>query len=536
MPRLPHNFPTLRRFGDGNHRQTVLLLGAGISHGLVPLTNDLLEEKRADAESTLGCTSTSKNLYEWADDILGQLKARNDSNPKLVLAQSLDIPFDPRWRGCVSVQRNTPRHRVIARFGREGLWHQIWSLNWDCIQESAFENVGIKHDGEDARLPWPTVFKCFVTAANCQTMGEEYTVKIVKPHGCVMALVKAEEAKKEGNNPRSVELAERFLITKTELDSIHPNPANGTQSFIFTTLCTELDSHPFAIVGWKAAEDYLLDYMDTHVRPVLAERTLANDELSIIVPTFRDTHNRLASFYSKNKSTSHIPVKHDTGFTLDKFFLWLQALYAIGCLNQWAPDAEKPVLEQLAAEIQQPPDPPLFVNNWVDNFLTVWVRLCWRCELIECRDRNGQPVMASHICLESRDEHIPWSIENIDRPELKAASRFLAALHHSGNGDDWDYGKFPGGLYRENHLIIPLPAWSNMAPNDLRGLKPLIDAIKQEGDGYIDKLSVLFLCPASEDVILDDKKKEIKEVLARQLALARFARSESIDEIRLEDL
>jgi hypothetical protein len=98
---------------------------------------------------------------------MAQLEARGNPNPKLALAQSLDIPSEPRWLGGVATQRNTPRHRVIARFARERLWDQIWSLNWDCVQESAFENVGIKHNAPDANLPWPTTYNTFITAADC---------------------------------------------------------------------------------------------------------------------------------------------------------------------------------------------------------------------------------------------------------------------------------------------------------------------------------------------------------------------------------
>jgi len=138
------------------------MLGAGMSIGRVPGPGWLLEEKRASAELKLGCNSIlpaiplppAEHLYLWANDIMTQLTARHDPNPKLTLALSLDIPSDPRWLGCISTQRNSASHRVIARFAREGMWDQIWSLNWDCLQESAFENVGIRREGPDALLPW----------------------------------------------------------------------------------------------------------------------------------------------------------------------------------------------------------------------------------------------------------------------------------------------------------------------------------------------------------------------------------------------
>src|SRR5208282_3398153 len=198
MPLLPHNSPTLRQIGNGNHRLSVLLLGAGMSYELVPGPGPLLAEKRATAEARLGCVSAlpelpaspvppANYLYKWADDIMAQLAANGDPTPKLTLAESLDIPHESRWLGCITTQRSPPRHRVIARFAREGLWDQIWSLNWDCVQESALDNIGIRRgepDEPDDGMPWPTVFKTLVTAAECAQIGEQFSVKIIKPHGC----------------------------------------------------------------------------------------------------------------------------------------------------------------------------------------------------------------------------------------------------------------------------------------------------------------------------------------------------------------
>lgn len=516
-----------------------------MSHGLVPMAGELLKEKRENAELKLGCNSglsntsspSAEDLYKWSDDIFKQLTDRGDRNPKLTLAQSLDITADPCWRGNISTERDKPRHRVIARFAREGLWDQIWSLNWDCIQESAFENVGIKRDGTDAQLEWPTVFHVFVTAAECAQMGASYSVKIVKPHGCVMALVEAEAAMNKDDDSYSIQLAKRFLIKKTELESLaHVPDGDETQEFIFATLHSKLSSLPFVIAGWKASEKYILDYIERKVRPTLDARTLAIDELSIIVPTFRDTdggHERLAKIYSKDKHTTHIPVDK-TDFTMDRLFLWLQALYAIGRLDLCATDADKVALAELTVEIQQPPDIPLFIIDWVDNFLPVWVRLCWRCGLVRCRNRRYEIVIPEDINMESRDEHIPWKLQGIERPELIAASRLLAALQRSDNRDLWSFEMFPGGLYRDNQLIIPLPTWNGAPPNDLRGLKVLIDAIKQHGDGYIERLGVLFLASDPTKVIPDTTKMVLKELVARDLAIARFARSSEIEEIELE--
>jgi len=549
MPTLPHNFPTLRRRGNGNHRPSVLILGAGMSYGLVPLPGPLLAEKRANAEAALGCTSAvpvdpnppPEHLYQWADDIRNELSARGDPNPKLTLAESLDIPREKRWLGCISTQRNTPRHRVVARFAREGLWHQIWSLNWDCVQESALENVGIKRCAADGQMPWPTVFNTLVTAAECAQMGEPNSIKVIKPHGCVMALVNAQQVKAIGNTARSITLAERFLITATELHSLAPAVANGAeQQFIFATLLTALSSHPFVVTGWSVSEQYLIDHIKADVEPHLQnpdrQPPIAADELSVIDRVFNPQgHTSLAGFYGRDAVTAHIDVGQP-GFSTDELFLWLQALYAVGFLRLRAPAIDQPALDELATKIEQPPDDPVFIISWVDNFLSVWVRLCWRCGLVVWENQNAERVEIDDLALESRDEHIPWHLSGAARPELTAASRLLVALYRSGHSMDWDYELFPGGFYRDFHLVIPIPFWTSGPPNDLRGLKPLIDAIKQHGESYIVTLSLVFVGTDTASVITDASKEVCKQLVASYFSMARFANADDIKVIQLEDL
>ena len=549
MPILPHNFPTLRLRGNGNHRPSVLILGAGMSYGLVPLPGPLLAEKRAHAEATLGCSSAvpvdpnppADHLYQWADDITNELIARGDPNSKLTLAESLDIPYETRWLGCISTQRNTPRHRVVARFARERLWDQIWSLNWDCVQESALENVGIKRRATDGQMPWPTVFNTFITAAECAQMGEPNSVKVVKPHGCVMALVEAQQARAIGNTARSITLSERFLITATELRSLDPAVANNpAQQFIFATLLTSLCSQPFVVAGWSASEQYLIDRINSGVRPVLQDPNrqppLASDELSIIDRQFNaQGHTSLAGFYGRDAATTHIDVGQP-GFCTDELFLWLQALYAVGCLRLRALAVDHPALDELASEIEQPPANPTFVISWVDNFLPVWIRLCWRCGLVVCENQNAERVEIDDVALESRDEHIPWTLQNIQRPELSTAARLLAALHRSGHATDCNCDQFPGGLYRDFQLVIPIPVWASGPPNDLRGLKALIDAIKQHGAGYIERVALVFVGLDPANVISDETKRVWKQLVARDLSMARFANADYIETIQLEDL
>ena len=504
-----------------------------MSYGLVPGPIDLLTSKRATAEAHLHINSAATDLYEWSEDILNELVARGDSNPKLTLANSLDIPYEDYWMAYVSAPRSTPRHRVIARFAREKLWDQIWSLNWDCVQENAFESVGIVRDGVDAGMPWPTVFRWFVTAADCAAIAEDNSVKIIKPHGCVMALVKAEEAESHGDHEHALQLANRFLVTRSELANLAPTP--GTQQFIFATLCNKLSSLPFVTVGWSASERYLLDYIEQQIAPSLAAQTLAVDELSVVDINFNnDGHTRLAGFYGKDASSAHIRVEPPT-LDLDGLFLWVQGLYGVTSLISWSDGRDRDTLNQIKDQLLQPPADRPFVLRWIDIFLPVWVRLCWRCGLISCRDEAQQPIRSDDIKLDKPDEHIPWVLKYIERPELQCAATLLAALYRSGDGNNWNVEKYPGGFYKDQLLVVPLPSWQDIIPNDLRGLKTLIDALKTHGAGYIDEVRVLFLADEAT-AIPDSRKQMLKDLVARDLALVRFAKASDIGEIRLEDL
>ncbi len=355
-----------------------------------------------------------------------------------------------------------------------------------------------------------------------------------------MALVDAQMAKASGNVGRSVTLAQRFLITATELSSLDPSVANApAQQLIFANVLVSLCSQPFVVAGWSASEKYLIDYIESRVRPVLQDPyrqpPLAADELSVIDRVFNPQgHTTLATFYGKTAATAHIDVGQP-GFSTDDLFLWLQALYAVGCLRLRALAIDQPALDELAAEIEQPPNVPVFMISWVDNFLPVWVRLCWRSGLVTCENRNAVQVEIDDVALESRDEHIPWTLPYIHRPELVAASRILAALHRSLHGTHWNYDQFPGGIYMDLRLVIPIPVWASVPPNDLRGLRPLIDAIKQHGPGYIERVALVFVGHDPSSVISDDTKRVWKQLVARDLSMARFANADKIEEMRLED-
>ena len=528
---VPHTFPTLRRSNGVPHRRSLLLMGAGMSYGLVPLPPKLLEEKGAKASLALGCAPpvAGETLYAWADRAVAHLTAAHNGNPKLALGRSLDLLSEQRWLGSAATERSAPRHRVVARFGREGLWEQVWSFNWDCVQESALENVGITRNAVDPRLPWPTGFRTFITAQECPQVAEENMVHVIKPHGCVRALSDAERESDAGNDPRALQLATRFLITQTELTSLNPN-GDPTHVFIFATLCSRMSAHPLVTVGWSASETYLLEHIENTVRPQLAMRVLAADELSIVDLAFHIGHPRLAQCYSKTAAQAHVPVGA-TGLTTDDLFLWVQALYGLERLRLavGARPADVQAIAAIEMLLAAPPDDRHFSIEWVDNFLPVWVRLCWRCGLVPYYDAQNQLLPVEEFNLERRDEHVPWNLSGCARPDLTAAAILIAALQRSGSGATWDSTNFPGGLYRasDSLLVVPLPGWRTSADNELRGLQPLINALQRSGAQPVERLGILPLMtdeaqPSSSDVAV------LRESLAHRIGMAAFAQSDRI--------
>ena len=125
-------------------------------------------------------------------------------------------------------------------------------------------------------------------------------------------------------------------------------------------------------------------------------------------------------------------------------------------------------------------DHPLLA--FADSFLSAWVRLCWRANLVPCAG-----FQVHQLRLELRDFHIPWHVLGLVRDDLASAGHLLSLL--SAAPGQWNFELFPGALWRENsgRLIIPLPAWSSRP--DFRALVPTFAEIKQT-KGFISSVSV----------------------------------------------
>lgn len=501
-----------------------------MSNGLVPSVMDVTR-KCPEAEKKLkfliprndGDLDKPGYLYDWAEQIYQRLLERQEPLPKLKIADALAILDNPAWLGKVDMPlRGTwPRHRVVARFAREKRWHAIWSLNWDCLLEVGLESVGFDEVQPLTEQPWPTIYVTYVTPDDAQSSAHEDAVTVYKPHGCVKSLIKAEEEHNKGNRHAAKLLAGRFVITKKELSELEGKLRNSADRLFYCHLYSHLAEHPLLGVGWSVSEDYLIDL----ARKALETRIDRScpDELTIVDIEFNNNgHKQLAKYYDRDESTAHVKVSRNSdGLSTDKLFLWIQTLYALECLrkhskvNSYAIQAiynrfQKPVCED-------------FVISWVDNFLPAWVRLCWRAGLVPYI-KNGKQIPRYSIRIEKPDEHIPWEIDGIPRPDLFTAAHLLARIGVNAKG--WNFNKFPGGLWKETKglLVIPLPAWGQRS--DLSGLRPLLRQLEQDV-GYVRELSIL---PLHHDITAQITKDAIAILKIRVASLTRKIQFASITE------
>jgi len=492
MYSIPHTFPSLVDLGD--HPRPVLLIGAGMSNGIAPMPHELLKElapKQQEIEQRLSCQtgytlgSDPPNLYEWAGYVIDGLEKAglSESDAKRRLADEIGILRDPRFRAQVDIplRGNTPRHRVVARLVREARWTSIWSLNWDVVLESALESVGLTQDTNGTpRLPqkWPEWFAAWTQPDPVPTIGNK-TFRLIKPHGCVSKLLNGHST---------------FLIATKELGSIGaqwgPNHAWLQSDFM---------RRPLVTAGWRASEGYIQDIVRDTMKKGTLGATGQADTLSIV-----DIRNEpwpeqasLMTCYGKDKGTAYVQIEKTQFPLLDDLFIWLQTRYGLNCLVKIFDGKDQEIANTLRGhlEVLKAPDCGLLFNKWFDDFLPVWVRLCFNSgRLLFVVNANNLPSNA--IPTHRRDEHIPWGDHDVLRPDLSAAGYLLNALLKSDR--NWDFSEFPGGLWdiSERRLILPLPAWKPERPLQLSALKPLVESRHWSHKGKIKHLSIL---PVSDD-------------------------------------
>lgn len=502
MAQLPHQFEKL----TSKEEKAVLMVGAGLSYGIVPMAAGLLpiaqkvaEELNLSSELFSHIDTTSDEgkrsaIYHYSDVIL---KAYPD---KLAYVKKLGILENPKWYAKVDLplRGTTPRHRVIARFAREDLWHEIWSFNWDIILESALEAVGFERSRlEGVKQPWNTLFDSLVTYDDLAPAPPHNVFRIFKPHGCLNAM-KTSEALCVSNPAKSKEIADRFMIGNDELTNYNDWSSDEPGKTFLSQLHTSLNNH-IMIVGWSLPEKYVHEKLVYIMNPVEGD----DEQLSIIDPFYQEGHRVISQRYKQDKSKVHFSVAPtQSTLSTDKLFLALQTKYSLKQLLANT-DNSTPAYSSIQNSLNDCNLGNAKDNllTWADDFLPAWVRLCWRSGIITLR--SFQP---HDIRLEKHDVHIPYCGVEVSRTDLEMAGEIFHLIQQSRQY--WDFSSFPGGLwdYEKRRLVIPLP---NADYNSLYALKPLIQTIEQK-IGFIAGIVIL---PISHQSIPKSSYKKIRNAI-----------------------
>lgn len=521
---IPHCFPSLV---DETTLQTVLIVGAGLSYGHLPILVEL-KSKLNKAANKLGIATDDDfyDFYELAEVVLQSLNVgKTDAESRLWLAEELGLLDDRRWFGDTGlpISGNTPRHRVIARFAVERRLRAVVSLNWDTLLEAALDSVGLAADGAKIPRPWEiTAHTSAIDETHMPSLGNAHVFPVIKPHGCVRNLEQARrQFRSTGTTPFVI-----FKLIKTELDNLPPEQ----KTLIDMEVQGYIAKCPLIAIGWKAGEDYLRNTVSETAKKAQHK----NQDAFTLVDLFWDkNHTEIAAAYGKNDDEAFAEVKANAPPTTDCLFQWLQARYALNKLMA-SSLANQAKLLLLLQQLDQPVHGH-FILRWVDCWLPTWVRLCWRAGVMQGNNPyTNQKIEPWDIPVMPRDVHVPWGTMTGDRRELQAAAKLLAVL-----GSDlsrFDFEKFPGGFWDADTriLYIPLPGWKGTAqPADLAALNPLIEALRSLG--FVQDINLVWL--DTEDTPPDQTRcDQLAAQVRRLMPLEKFARSDALTWIDLETL
>lgn len=498
-----------------------------MSYGLAKLPSEILP-LCPEAEIKLGCNTTNMDysadnqdgefrLYDWAEEKINELISKGKQCPRLDLAKALGLTTDDGMLGIAQMPlaKMSPRHRIVARLAVEQRFESIWTLNWDMWLERAFEAVGLMQDKTStSNLPWPTSYSTFITQEDRQKIARDKIVRLFKPHGCIDALLKAKNELAEGETEKARDLSERFMIARKDFYNWIERASPADKSF-GQQLSLKLPVSPLIVVGWSVSEPYFHTFLsDNDQFNQLDElKNDHKDALTVIDPEFKQGHVDLSAKYAMDESSTHFQVvKGPYPYSTNELFQWIQVRYALSKIRDIVTEstAIKDLIDDLLQNKLEKPNSPHYTTSWVDDFLPAWSRLCWRDRYVPARD-----IRSYHIPNEA-DAHIPWDIELIDRPDLKAAANMLIALN--GTTKTWHFDKHPGMILdsKGKLLIIPVPNWEpDNRQHSIVGIKALIRSFHNGNRrGPIRQISVL---PLSVDRAVADQQRveDWKSLIAR---------------------
>lgn len=526
-----------------------LIVGAGLSVPLVPLPNQLASDfadRQREIEQALQIDTEYKfvkkqadELYCWAGHCIKQLmkNGTTEIQAKQRLVRAMGLLEDERFaaNAKVPLRGTTPRHRVLARFAREGDIHSMWSLNWDLWLEAAFEAVGLTRltavsDETTMALPrdWKKAYQVWLPPD--VPASKRNSITLYKPHGCIQAL--------------SEQTNSTFRITESELST----PASDD---VKHRLQGDLGGRPICAIGWGATEENLQEIFTE------SASTLLKGELTVIglnwndgVPSAEMRHSRLASNFSQVESNTLCTVKPTGRGTTDDLMQWIQALRSLRRLYKVVEKDDSndgSILGLLGTQIKTfsslvyRDDIDGWALSWFDTFFPVWVRLCFTSKALVFQ--NDGDVLPGALSLVPRDAHIPLNDTTTKRLDILTGAYLYCSLLSSGVvvQSELDFESYPGAYWHEitRTLLIPVPMWSDPAHISFAALKPLVESRHWAGMSRVGRVCMLRvnLDPLSQEDPTGNERIGIwKQQFCSLMRLRAFVDAEKIDDQEIADL
>lgn len=472
-----------------------LIIGAGFSTPQVRLPVHLAThyaKKQSEIEKALGIATgfdfqldgTGKannpdDLYCWTGrcvEELDKVTGATKETAKRKFINAIGLLEDQQFAATANIplRGTTPRHRVVARFAREGCVYSLWSLNWDLWLEAAFEAVGLVRRNSASpnftdELPtsWKKSYRVFLPSDppdennNC--------IPLYKPHGCIGAF--------------AAQTDDTFKITKAELEM-------DVLVDVKLRLQAQLAGKPVCAIGWGATEGNLQSiFVDCATANQLQKGKLTIVSLSWNddVETTDSRHSKLAENFLQDVTNTFCSVQRNTPGTTDDLMQWIQALRTLRLFEKVVRSlspTNSAVLLQLEKQIEIFKQPIFFGSpfdwalRWFDTFVPVWSRVCFSLKALVFQKYGDVPVGA--LPMMRRDEHIPLNDNTTKRWDILSAANLYCVLLSMDTAmqSELDFETFPGAFWHAptRSLLIPTPMWGDVVDISLAAIKPLMES------------------------------------------------------------
>jgi len=544
----------------------IILNGAGLSIDFVPTTSQL-QEQFPQILDKMTLPESSKNrlrdkLREWRNEVgiwLGKAATEfveclkeiiencgfdniqdTSLRAKAQLLDYMDFRSNMAWLGKyeVSIMENRARYRVISRLAKEGCWSSIFTTNWDYWLESGLKQIGVQfniYNIPEPKTPWKNYFSTFLYHG--QEASLQHKIVIYKIHGCAKELNEGFE-EYDRNPDKLINAVSRFMLLEHEtIDLIgreranNPRDVSATDKAFMDEFRVKIRGHPFWIIGHSLNDRYIIDQ--------IKEADPQNTSLAVINVEFNSNHEEILPCFNISEDGCFFDLSNEETWNLDNTLLWIQTSYCLERIKQNFQMSANTDVNSLATPINNLLDnlkndrtlnEDKLLFEFFDSFLPAWMRLVWRSEMVECHGFHSD-----YIPLDKCNFYVPLNTRYLKRPDLVSGVQILIQLNNQG--DSGNLSQFPGGIWKDLILFLPIPLKNGGLGNYLEGLEKHIESFKSKKK-FIEEIVIipLDLDTVNPNYILDDDN--IKDNVIRSFRSwgVSFTKEDKIKFISLNDL